>query len=72
MDAQQMVMPHSSGTRVVDPVLTYDELAPLLHMNRRSLERLVARNKIPHKKVGRRVLFYWPRIVEWLQHGDRR
>ena len=46
--------------------LTYDEVAERLRLSRRSLERLVAANKIPHRKLGRAVRFYWPQIVDWL------
>ncbi len=54
-------------------ILTYDELSVRLKTPRRTLQRYVALGKIPHNKIGKRVLFYWPAIVLWLQkQGARR
>ncbi len=48
-------------------ILTYDELAVRLKTPRRTLERYVAKGEIPCNRIGKRVLFYWPAIVLWLQ-----
>lgn len=49
-------------------IITYDELAARIRVPRRTLERYVSKKEIPHNKIGRHVRFYWPAIVEWLQH----
>lgn len=55
-------------------MLTYDELAKRIRFPRRTLERYVSMDRIPHIRLGRSVRFYWPTIVEWLskQKGARR
>jgi excisionase family DNA binding protein len=49
-------------------IVTYDELVERLKVPRRTLERYVSKGKIPHRRLGKRVLFYWPAIVQWLQN----
>lgn len=49
--------------------LTYADLVVRLQTPRRTLERLVSKGQIPHKRLGpRQVRFYWPDIVAWLQN----
>ena len=55
-------------------VLTYPDLVARLQTPKRTLERLVSKNQIPHKRLGKQVRFYWPDIVDWLrnQNGAKR
>lgn len=48
-------------------VLTYPEVMQRLRIPRRTLERLVSKDQIPHRRFGRNVRFYWPELVEWLK-----
>ena len=53
-------------------LLTYEEAAERLKLGRRTLERLVSRERIPYRRVGRNVRFYWPQLVDWLSPKQRR
>lgn len=54
-------------------ILTYDELSKRLRIPRRTIERYVSKDQIPHNRIGRSVRFYWPAIVEWLsKKGTKR
>ncbi len=46
--------------------MTYEDVMPRLKMSKRTLERLVSKGEIPHKRIGRYVRFYWPAIEKWL------
>lgn len=48
-------------------VMTYAELCARLNLPKRTVERLVSKSQIPHRKIGKRcVRFYWPAIEAWL------
>lgn len=53
-------------------VLSYEELAKVLHVSRRALQELVSKRAIPHRRVGLQVRFYWPAIEEWLGGSKKR
>lgn len=57
-----------ASAKLFDNVLTYEDLQTALKIPRRTLERMVSRGEIPHRKVRRFVRFYWPDIVAWLQN----
>lgn len=48
------------------------EAAELLHISTRSLERHVASHSIPHRRLGRRVLFSRSALEAWAAGGDLR
>ena len=50
-----------------NPVLSYEQLAKVLNIPLRTLERMVSNDEIPHRKVKTFVRFYWPAIEEWLR-----
>lgn len=43
------------------------EAAQLLGLSLATLDRLVKRQEIPHRKCGRRVLFHRPTLEAWLR-----
>jgi excisionase family DNA binding protein len=47
-------------------VLTADEVAALLGVDRKTVYAYAARNKIPHQRLGRRFLFSRAAVMSWL------
>lgn len=58
-----------SKTALERITLTVAEVAELIGVSTAFVYRLVARGEIPHKKVGRLIIFHRPTIETWLQ-GD--
>lgn len=54
---------------LADQVLTATEAAMLLRLSRDSLYAAANRGDIPHRRVGRRMLFSRAALLEWLQRG---
>ena len=50
--------------------LTVGEVASLTGLSTAFIYRLVARGEIPHKRVGRLILFHKPTVESWLQGED--
>jgi excisionase family DNA binding protein len=48
-------------------ILTADEVAALLHLDRKTVYAAAARGEIPHRRIGRRLVFERGAIVEWLR-----
>lgn len=51
------------------PYLAYDEAADFLHVSRRFMERLVAERRIPYLRVGGKVLFETPDLIDYASAG---
>jgi excisionase family DNA binding protein len=50
-----------------DPdILTVDEAADLLGLNRHTLYNAIACQTVPHRRIGRRILLYRPALLDWL------
>ncbi len=47
-------------------VLTATEVAAFLRCSRKSVYEAVARHEIPHQRLGRRILFSRPALLDWL------
>ncbi|MDX2088971.1 MAG: helix-turn-helix domain-containing protein [Kofleriaceae bacterium] len=47
-------------------VLTFEEAIIFLKVSRSALYRAVARNQVPHRRVGRLVRFSRVALLEWL------
>ncbi len=47
-------------------VLTVEQVAELLGLGRNTVYDAAARNEIPHRRVGRRLLFSRSAVLEWL------
>jgi excisionase family DNA binding protein len=52
-------------------VLTVEEAAKLLRVNRNTVYEAVARRALPHRRLGRRIIFSKAALLEWLAAGMR-
>ena len=52
-------------------VLTADEVADLLRVNRKTIYEAAQRGEIPHRKLGRRLVFERGAVLAWLRQGER-
>jgi len=50
-------------------IMTVDEVAAFLRVNRKTIYQYATRQRIPHRKVGRRFLFSKSALMEWLTGG---
>lgn len=50
----------------LDEAISADELAKLLGLDRKSVYDGATRGEIPHRRVGRRVLFFRRAIAAWM------
>ncbi len=48
-------------------VLTVDEAAALLRVSRDSVYEAASRGELPHRRIGRRVLFSRAALLDWLR-----
>jgi excisionase family DNA binding protein len=48
-------------------VLNVEEVADLLGLGRNSVYEAANRGEIPHRRVGRRLIFSRTAVMEWLQ-----
>lgn len=48
-------------------VLNVDQVADLLGLGRNTVYEAANRGEIPHRRVGRRLLFSRTAVLEWLQ-----
>ena len=55
-----------------DEVLNAREAAELLSVSRWSLYAAVNRHELPHRRIGRRVLFSRHALMRWLQGASLR
>ena len=53
-------------------VLSADDVAALLRVDRKTVYEFAGRGEIPCRRLGRRILFYRPAIVAWLSHARPR
>jgi excisionase family DNA binding protein len=55
-----------------DDIATYtaDELAELLGVNRKTIYEAAARGDIPHRRLGRRLIFEKGSVLAWLRQGS--
>ena len=49
-----------------DAVMTVEEVAAWIKVNRKTLYRLIDRNEIPHRRCGRIIRFYRRSLERWL------
>ena len=55
-----------------DDVLTADEVAVMLRVDRKTVYEFAGRGEIPCRRLGRRILFYRRAILAWLNHARPR
>lgn len=51
---------------MIDEVLNVDQVAELLKLGRNSVYDAANRGQIPHRRVGRRLIFSRTAVLEWL------
>jgi excisionase family DNA binding protein len=54
-----------------DEAISADEVAEILHLDRKTVYEYAARGKIPCRRLGKRFLFSRTRVMGWLQGEDR-
>jgi excisionase family DNA binding protein len=52
-----------------DDILCADDVAAWLKVDRKTVYNAAARGKIPHRRLGKRLLFSRAALVSWLGHG---
>ena len=52
--------------------LTVDEVAAFLRVDRKTVYAAVARNQIPHRRIGQRIRFHREALALWLQGTCKR
>lgn len=50
-------------------ILSADEVAAWLKVDRKSIYNAAARGQIPHQRLGKRLLFNRAALVSWLHHA---
>ena len=50
-------------------VMTADDVAELLGLNRKTIYEAAARGEIPHRRVGRRLIFERGCMLRWLRQA---
>ena len=51
-------------------ILTADEIAKLLRVDRKTVYEAVQRGELPHRRLGRRLLFERGAVLGWLRQAD--
>ncbi len=59
------------NSELPDTVLTARQVATLLGLDIKSVYEAVKKNELPHRTVGRRILFSQTAVLRWLQHEGR-
>jgi excisionase family DNA binding protein len=49
-----------------DEVIDVQAVARLLHVGRNTVYALVARNQIPHRRLGKQIRFHQAAVMQWL------
>lgn len=50
-------------------ILTATQVAKLLGVNRKTIYEAAHRNEIPHRRIGRRLIFERGCVLEWLRQS---
>jgi excisionase family DNA binding protein len=53
-----------------DPALDVHDVARLLRVGRNAVYELVARNQVPHRRIGKQIRFSRSAIIRWLAGTD--
>ena len=48
-------------------ILTVSEVAKLLRVSSKTVYKKVRRDEIPHKKIGNKIRFLLPQVMDWLR-----
>jgi excisionase family DNA binding protein len=52
-------------------IMTVDEVAAFLRVNRNTVYEAAHRQRIPHQRIGRRIIFSRQALLAWLTGGVR-
>jgi excisionase family DNA binding protein len=55
-----------SSPALSDEVLSAEQVAELLHVDVKTLYGYVNRGQLPHRRIGRRIIFGRRAILDWL------
>ena len=55
----------------MEDIMTADEVATFLRVDRKTVYNAAARGKLPHRRLGKRLLFSRQALQEWLTGGLR-
>lgn len=70
MGDEPAVTPQAQPPSTESPVMTVDELAALLRVNRKSVYEAIARGEIPGiRRIGRTVRASREAVLAWLREG---
>ncbi len=56
----------SNDVAAIDEVIDVERVARLLHVGRNTVYGLVARNAIPHRRLGKQIRFNQGAVMRWL------
>jgi excisionase family DNA binding protein len=51
-------------------ILTADEVAKMLRVDRKTVYEAAQRGELPHRRLGRRLLFERGAVLGWLRQAD--
>jgi excisionase family DNA binding protein len=51
-------------------ILTADEIARMLRVDRKTVYEAAQRGELPHRRLGRRLLFERGAVLRWLRQAD--
>jgi len=51
-------------------ILTADEIAKMLRVDRKTVYEAAQRGELPHRRLGRRLLFERGAVLGWLRQAD--
>lgn len=60
---------NNSSSHPAIEVLTADEVAAMLRVNRKTIYEAAQRGDIPHRRLGRRLVFERGAVLAWLRQG---
>lgn len=63
--------PHAHADNDNEAALQAEDVAALLDVDRKTVYEAVARGELPHRRIGRRVVFSRPALVRWLLLEER-
>ena len=72
MNTAPIALPPPPDTRSLSEILTADEAAALLGVSRWTLYAAANRHEVPHRRLGRRMLFSRRALLLWLEGASLR
>jgi excisionase family DNA binding protein len=72
MNTGPLALPPPPDTPALGEVLTADEAAALLGVSRWTLYSAANRHEVPHRRLGRRMLFSRRALLLWLEGASLR